>query len=108
MFTTRLKFAAAAIAVAAAVGAPLGFGATAAQAAAHTQVTVLPAPGLAGPNGSVPTAWARSWSATLRPNMAGPNGTHPVAHVEKRSGISPDSASGCNQSVCISVVGSGL
>jgi hypothetical protein len=106
----RFKVALVTGAVTAAVGVPIGLGATAAQAAASasTQATAVAPPGVAGPNGAVPAAWVQQRSSELHPDMPGPNGTHPVARVEKRGGVTPDSASGCNQSVCINVVGSGL
>jgi len=90
---------------------PLAASSGAQAAASSTASRSVPAttqPGVAGPNGSVPAAWVQAKSSTLRPDMAGPNGTHPVARVEKRKGVTPASANGCNQSVCISVVGSGL
>jgi hypothetical protein len=94
-------------ATAAAILVPV-FAVSGAQAGASPAATAVTQPGIAGPNGTVPLAWVQATTAGLQPDMAGPNGTHPVARVEKRNGVTPASASGCNLSVCINVVGSGL
>jgi hypothetical protein len=44
----------------------------------------------------------------IKPGMAGPNGVVPTIRVLSKGSIIPNSASGCNQNVCIYVTGSKL
>ncbi len=106
---STLFVAASALAILVPVFAGSGAQADASSAAVNTSVaTEVSQPGVAGPNGTVPVAWVEATISRLRPDMTGPSGTKPVARVVASNGVTPLSASGCNLSVCITVIGTGL